>query len=116
MAEKDELMQLMGNNVRKYRMERKMTQRQLADLVNYDNSAITRIEGGARSMSVATLRAMAQALHVSCDALVFGDCPDVHINNIISMLQGQSQESLEHIERVVELLLREYGEAEHPAQ
>lgn len=116
MVEKDELMQQIGNNVRKYRMERKMTQRQLADLINCDNSAITRIEGGARLMSVPTLRAIAQALHVSCDALVFGDCSEVHISNIASMLQGQSQESLEHIERIVELLLREYGDHAHSAQ
>ncbi len=109
MTEKGELMRLIGNNVRKYRMERKMTQQQLADLVNCDNSAITRIEGGIRMMSIGMLRTVAHALGVSCDALLFQDSPDVHVSNIASMLQGQSQESLAHIERFVQLLLQEYG-------
>lgn len=113
MTDKGKLMRLIGNNVRKYRMERKMTQHQLADLVNCDNSAITRIEGGSRMMSISMLRTMAQALSVSCDALLFDDGPAAHVSNIISMLQGQSQESLVHIERFVQLLLQEYGEAEH---
>lgn len=113
MTEKGELMCLIGNNVRKYRMECKLTQHQLADLVNCNNSAITRIEGGSRMMSVSMLRAMAKALGVSCDALLFGNEVDSHISNIISLLQGQSQASLAHIEQVVRLLVQEYGEIPH---
>ncbi len=113
MTEKSELMHLIGNNVRKYRMERKLTQHQLADIVNCDNSAITRIESGTRMMSVTMLRAIAQALGVSCDALLFNDRSDVHVHNIVAMLQGQSSESLSHTERVVQLILQEYGEAGH---
>lgn len=113
MTERDTLMGLIGNNVRKYRIERKMTQYQLADLINCDNSAITRIEGGTRMMSVTMLRTMARALDVSCDALLFDNPSEAHISNIVAMLQGQSEESLSHIERFVQLLLREYGETEH---
>lgn len=116
MTEKGELMRLIGNNVRKYRMKRKLTQHQLADLINCNNSAITRIEGGARMMSISTLRAMAHALGVSCDALLFDDRADVHISNIVSMLQGQSQTSLTHIEGFVQLFLQEYGEIDHTAE
>lgn len=112
MAKKSELMRLIGNNVRKYRMERNLTQQQLADLVNCDNSAITRIEGGTRMMSVNMLRTMAQVLGVSCDALLFSDGSDIHVQNIVAMLQGQSAESLAHTERFVQLLLQEYGEPE----
>lgn len=108
MTEKDELKRRIGNNVRKNRMERSMTQHQLADLANCDNSAITRIEGGARMMSISMLLTVAHALGVSCDALLSEDSPDVHISNITSMLQGQSQESLARIERFVRLLLQEY--------
>lgn len=116
MAEKGELMRLIGNNVRKYRMERKLTQHQLADLVNCDNSAITRIEGGKRMMSVVTLRAMAKALGVSCDALLFSDQASVHVSNMLSMLQGQSQASVAHVEQFVRLLLQEYGETDRPLE
>ncbi len=115
MTEKGELMRLIGNNVRKYRMERKMTQHQLADHVNCDSSTITRIEGGARMMSISTLRTVARALDVSCDALLFDEGLDIYVHNITSMLQGQSQESLVHIERFVQLLLQEYGDIKHKA-
>lgn len=113
MTQKGELMHLIGNNVRKYRMERKLTQQQLADIVNCDNSAITRIESGTRMMSVPMLRAIAQALGVSCDALLFDNKSNVHVHNIVAMLQGQSPESLAHTERVVQLLLQEYGYPKH---
>ncbi len=117
MTQKSELMHLIGNNVRKYRMERNLTQHQLADIVNCDNSAITRIESGTRMMSVPMLRTISQALGVSCDALLFNGNSDVHIHNIIAMLQGQSPESLAHTERVVQLLLQEYGDPKHnPAE
>lgn len=112
MTEKGELMRLIGNNVRKYRLERKLTQRQLADLIECDNSAIARIEGGTRMMSVYTLRTVAKALGVSCDALLFNDQAEIHVSNMLSMLQGQSQTSVAHVEQFVRLLLQEYGETD----
>lgn len=112
MTEKGELMHLIGNNVRKYRIERKLTQRQLADLIDCDNSAIARIESGTRMMSVYTLRAIANALGVSCDALLFNDRAETHVSNMLSLLQGQSQASVAHVEQFVRLLLQEYGETD----
>lgn len=49
---KQALMSLIGNNVRRCRMERGLTQQELADMVNIDTSTIGRIEGGSRMMSI----------------------------------------------------------------
>ena len=49
---KQALMSLIGNNVRRCRMERGLTQQELADMVNIDTSTIGRIEGGSRMMSM----------------------------------------------------------------
>lgn len=53
--DKKKLQIQLGSNVRRYRLERKLTQEALASQVNINASAITRIEGGQRMVSVPTL-------------------------------------------------------------
>lgn len=110
--EKKELMALIGNNVRQYRTEKKYTQEQLANQVNINSSAITRIENGQRMMSIPILRAVAESLDVSADSLLFNRTCSTHIENIITLLNGQTESSLTHIEKVIILLIAEYGEVE----
>lgn len=110
--DKLELQKQIGNNVRRYRMERKLTQDALAARVNVNASAITRIEGGQRMMSVITLKAVADALGVSCDALLSkADDPSSPRANINYMLSRQSDASLAHLEKVIQCCISEYGEA-----
>ena len=80
--DKDELARLIGNNVRYNRMKRKMTQNELAQIVGINASAITRIEGGTRMMSVQVLRDVANALSISTDALLFDPSAPTHLQNI----------------------------------
>lgn len=103
-------MVLIGNNVRHYRMERKMTQEELASLVNKNSSAITRIEGGQRMMSVPMLRAVAVALDTSCDALIHNGDRSVRIANICNLLSGQSDQSLAHLQKLIRVCITEYGD------
>lgn len=77
--DKDELARLIGNNVRYNRMKRKMTQNELAQIVGINASAITRIEGGTRMMSVQVLRDVANALSISTDALLFDPSAPTHL-------------------------------------
>lgn len=110
--DKKELMIKIGNNVRSYRMERKMTQSELANLVDKNNSAITRIESGVRMMSVPLLCEISDALNVSCDAILRGAMDAGHIENIRKMLEGQTESSLARIERIIRVLISEYGDTE----
>lgn len=110
--DKKELQIQLGSNVRRYRLERKLTQEALASQVNINASAITRIEGGQRMVSVPTLRALAEALGVSCDSLPQAErTPSVHKSNINFMLDRQSETSLAHLERVLQVCISEYGDA-----
>ena len=87
-------------------------QEALASQVNINASAITRIEGGQRMVSVPTLRALAEALGVSCDSLLQAErTPPVHKSNINFMLDRQSETSLAHLERVLQVCISEYGDA-----
>ena len=108
--DKKTLMGAIGNHVRCYRLERRLTQAQLAALVDKNNSAITRIESGIRMMSVPLLCELANALNVSCDALVKGPTKSTRIENINLLLRGQSEESLAHLEHIIHSLLEEYGD------
>lgn len=91
-------------------MKRKMTQNELAQIVGINASAITRIEGGTRMMSVQVLRDVANALSISTDALLFDPSAPTHLQNIFMLLRGQTDESLAHIEHLLQVLVEEYGE------
>ena len=114
--EKKELMKYIGNNVRRYRMERKMTQEELAGKVNRNASAITRIEGGNRMMSIPMLIAVADALDVSTDALLRSTQRPAQMSNISKLLSGQTENSLAHIEKIVQTVISEYGERADSAE
>ena len=108
-----ELQKMIGHNVQRYRMKRNLTQEELATQVNINASAITRIENGQRMMSIPTLTAVADALGVSCDSLLR---QEEHISqqkkNICRLLERQSSASLDHLERILQVCIEEYGEKE----
>ena len=110
MGKKGELMKLIGDNVRHYRMERKMTQEELANLIGKNSSAITRIEGGSRMMSVPTLLAVSNALGVSSDALLRDRSACDGQETINYLLSSQTKDSLSKLEKVIQALIQVYGE------
>ena len=111
---KQALMSLIGNNVRRYRMERGLTQQELADMVNVDTSTIGRIEGGSRMMSILNLHAVARALSVNYCSLLQGDGVDARIRNITAQLSDQTPEDLAYIEQIIDLVIQ-YGRRYRPS-
>ncbi len=62
---------VLGQNIRKYRIQKGWSQKQLSDAVNIDRAEISRIENGERgAMSCIMLRRFAKALGVSMDELM----------------------------------------------
>lgn len=60
-----------GQNIRKYRVQKGWSQKQLGDAVNIDRTEISRIENGERgAMSCTALRRFARVLGVSMDELM----------------------------------------------
>lgn len=112
--EKRELMHISGDNVRRYRMERGITQETLAELVDCNTSTITRIEGGTRLMSLPMLLSISKALHVSADTLLQRERDNCHFANIITMIANQTPASLAHLENVLRCCIMEYGESMNP--
>lgn len=59
-----------GANVREKRLERKLTQEQLAELVNVRPPMICQIERGSRTLTLPLGKAIAEVLECTLDDLV----------------------------------------------
>lgn len=98
---------IIGQNVAKYRTRAGLTQEALSEAVDVSTAFISQVERGKKMVKVATLKAIAQALHVSCDALLSSGEPEADRENILYLLSKQSPENLFRIERVVRALTEE---------
>lgn len=59
-----------GENVKKLRKARGLTQEELADKINRDARTVVAIEGGTRNTTLNTIQKVAQALKVSPSELL----------------------------------------------
>jgi len=65
----DELVQI-GNNIRKYRLKKNLTQLDLAAASGFEESSIGRLENGKTNPTIKTLLKIASALDVKLQDLV----------------------------------------------
>ena len=85
-------------NVRKLRKERKLTQKQLAELVDVSESAICNIENGKRSPKFETLLKLAEALDCSV-ADILGEernAPDIAESFVSFPVMGEVAAGYDH--------------------
>lgn len=106
--QKTTLEQIIGYNVARYRSLAGLTQIQLADRVGISTAFISRVERGQKMMKVHTLLATAQALNVSCDALLCPDGPTAQRENITRLLAEQPDEYLAGIEKLIRTCVEEF--------
>ena len=69
MIPKDELLPLLGRNIRRLREAKGMSQQDLAERVDVDRKTINRLENAQRSPRSELLYAIADTLEVSTDEL-----------------------------------------------
>lgn len=60
----------LGKNIARIRKEKNLTQVELADIANMDDSSIRRIESGRNNSSIVILLRLAEALQVSLKDLI----------------------------------------------
>ena len=109
----EELKKVVGHNVRRFRLKAGFSQAQLAEMVDRDASAI---EGGKRMVGVELLCTFAAIFSVSVDTLLQPEGSASSLGSINSMLNGQSAESLAHLEPIIRAWLFEYGDPKPPAK
>lgn len=68
---KDRIRLAFGQILRKYRLQKKLSQEKLAELANLDRTYISQIERGLKSPSIQTTLAIAHALDIKAHSLIF---------------------------------------------
>ena len=107
MAKKD-LQIIVGNNIKAYRLLRKMTQEELAERVGISTSFCTNIEGGKKGISIYTLRDFADALGVTANDLLYDSCTNQRVDNIALLLRDKPNSFLSWIEKIVDLPVKDF--------
>ncbi len=64
---------MVGNNIKRFRTERGITQDELAEKLSVTRQAVSNWERGKTEPDIETLDRLAQALDVSAEALIYGE-------------------------------------------
>lgn len=105
MNDKNHIQQIIGNNLRTYRQEMKMTQEELAEKAGLSTPFLANLERGTKGMSIFSLRELSFALGISTDCLLFEDNANGHIKNIEMLLRDKPERIIVAAEKLVRLLV-----------
>lgn len=109
-----ELMRTIGNNIRRLRKARGMTQEELAEAVNRSTGAISHIENGTSALGVELLVKIAELFSVTVDKLVYPENATPCFRSISNLLSQQSAGSLARLEPYLHLWIKQHGSSETP--
>ena len=70
MKSDEELLKAIGNNIRKFRNERKISQQELADVTNIAKSTVQRIESGKLNPTIVMLNKISISLDIDLIELI----------------------------------------------
>jgi transcriptional regulator with XRE-family HTH domain len=71
-----------GDNVKKIRVEKNISQQELADIVGIHSTHVSRYERNLAQPSVEIAKKMAEALNVTVDTLIYGQQDEKAKNNL----------------------------------
>ena len=103
-----ELDTIFGANVRRYRLQRKLTQEQLSEAAGFGVSHCSNIEAGRNSVTLDTLKRIAHALQVTVDALLTeeGDSPnEICAQNLAKLVRDMTPEGAKNAEDLIRVML-----------
>ena len=88
MTGRDEIRKIIGNNLRRYRLEFKLTQEEFAEKAGISTPFLANVERGIKGLGITTLRDICSSLDISADYLLFDDTTSGHIKNIEMLLKN----------------------------
>ena len=98
---------LIGSRIQKIRTEKKMTQSDLAELIDTNQKHLSRIEGGYHRCTLDIIVAIAKALDVSVDYLI-ADYEDSSnpstVQVIIDEIKGMTAKQLEMLQENIKTI------------
>ena len=99
--EQEKLLKTIGQNVFRYRKRAGLTQEELSERTGLTSGTISKIERGTMAVMTITLYSIAQALHVTCDALLYPPESLPAVESISRLLAEQPTEFVSDIEQIV---------------
>jgi len=96
-----------GNRIQKYRLEKKLTQSELAEAAGTTQKHLSRIEAGYHRSSFDTVVAIAKALDISVDSLIanYSDSTDSStLKLILDDIKGMSAKQLEMLQENIKII------------
>jgi len=106
---KNDIMSITGQNLRRYRLERRLTQEAIAFKANISVSFYAALESGRKSMSMLVLLQLADALEVSTDYLIRTPNTEYQVKNINKLLSNQPEKFINSIEKMIKLCIEEFS-------
>lgn len=100
----------LGENIRKCRIQRGLTQLQLADAAGFGEEHCKQVEYGNKALSVYSLCAVAKVLGVSTEYLLFGSTRVSEYENILHLMDRLSVRQLEYVEKMLLLLAETWND------
>ena len=104
-----ELRIIVSNNLRKFRLESKLTQEQIAERAGISLSYYTALESGSKGMSLLVLKNLASSLNISVDYLLNEETTDTHIRNLEMLLKDKPVEVVNSIEKLIRFCCDEFS-------
>ena len=96
---------VIGQRIRTVREKQKLSREKLAELSNISTQFLADIETGKKGMTVATLKKICSALHISADSIIFGTVnSDTSVIN--AMLSTVPKEKTEEIEQIFNMIIK----------
>jgi len=105
MDDKHSVQTIVGNNLRKYRLQLKLTQDELAEKTGISTPFLANLERGSKGMSIYSLRELCEKLGISADQLLFDHEPNNNIKNIEMLLKDQPEHVILAAEKLVRVLV-----------
>lgn len=107
--DKTELMQIIGQNLKKYREANGLTQESLAEMADISTPFYANLERGKKGMTVLVLRNLADALGVNVYNLLYDDTKSESIHNIEVLLKNKPQSFIILVEKIIRLCAEGYS-------
>ena len=98
---KENMMAIVGNNLKSYRTMRHMTQEELAEKAGVSTSFCDNVEAGTKGVSMSVLMELTDVLDITANQLLYDNAVDQRINNIIALLRKQPDPFLDWLEKVL---------------
>lgn len=108
--EKNNMLKGIGQRIQKYRLEKKLTQEQLAEMTGISQKHISRLERGIHAPHFDMIIKIAKALDVSTDIFIddlSADNINIFLQNIKGDVEGMSQYQLSLVKDMI-LSIKKY--------